>query len=125
MRVRGCALAGLECQPPIEWHHVITKNRLKRQFPLGAWRERYTDGTWRPITRSMNTDFLDTKTLNLILGDKRNRVWLCTYHHELLTNARLWLKPPQSVWEFAADFGLTGQLENDVARHTPQQEEGA
>lgn len=52
----------------------------------------------------------------------RCRKHVCWYpavrdgHHELVTNGRLKVELPESVWEFAREFGLDAQLENDLAR---------
>jgi hypothetical protein len=40
-------------------------------------------------------------TLDLILGDRRNRVFLCPDHHELVEKGALRVQVPESVWEVA------------------------
>jgi hypothetical protein len=114
--VNGCQLQDGSCGGRLEWHHVIKQQRLKREFRFGAWRIP-SDETWRPYDRRDNqVPFKLRKTLDQILGDERNRVWLCSAHHERVTNGRLEAPLPDSVYEFAAEFGLTAQLENDLAR---------
>lgn len=108
-----CAFAGPDCEGRLEWHHCLTKNRLKRMFPYGGSREP-GDRQWYPISRL--GPGTQTIPLTEILGDARNRVWLCSHHHELVTNGRLKVELPESVWEFAREFGLAAQLENDIAR---------
>jgi hypothetical protein len=52
-------------------------------------------------------------SLASILGDGRNRIWLCDRHHQLVTNARIYIprSAMQSVEEFARDYGLEGWLD--------------
>lgn len=101
-----CVFAGGhngECGGRIRWHHPVTKNRLKRAFPRGAWQ---LDGNtdfppWQPIGRHgppTDADVL-TRTLSDILGDTRNQVWICDVHSEL---GQL----PDSAQEFCREFGL-------------------
>jgi hypothetical protein len=120
-----CVLADGECAGRLEWHHAIKQQRLKRKFPLGAY---FGKGLgWQPVTRfGLLQDWYvgyPIKPLDEILGDTRNRVWLCSHHHEKVTNGRLKVELPESVWEFAAEFGLTAQLENDLARQAPSHEQ--
>lgn len=113
-----CALADKGCAGRLEWHHAIKQQRLKREFKYGAWRHFSGRQAWfaasryDPVTRRT----IESRTLDDIVGDPRNRVWLCSHHHELVTNGRLKLELPESVWEFAREFGLVGMLENDLAR---------
>lgn len=111
-----CALAGEgHCLGRLEWHHAVTKDRLKRAFPHGAiidYHER--PRRYIPASRMWSPD--PDVTLDAILGDTRNRVWLCGAHHEKVTNARLAVDLPESVWEFAREYGLDAPLENDIAR---------
>lgn len=106
-----CQFADGDCAGRLEWHHAIKQQRLRREFRYGAWR---VDGDrwWVPASRGADPDLF----LDQILGDPRNRVFLCTHHHELVTNGRLTVELPDSVWEFAREFGLTGMLENDLRR---------
>lgn len=111
------------CEPPLQWHHAIKQQRLKRAFPRGAWRSLPDMSVWRPVPRGGLVAVMDGGIpcgtclgLDDILGDTRNRIWLCSRHHELVTNGRLKVQLPESVWLFAAEFGLTAQLENDIAR---------
>jgi hypothetical protein len=109
-----CAAFSPECHGVLEWHHAVKQQRIKRAFPHGAiW-----GLSWHPATRYSPVTHGSpvTRTLDDILGDTRNRVWLCSRHHELVTNGRLEIELPESVWEFAADFGFTAGLENDEAR---------
>jgi hypothetical protein len=73
---------------------------------------------WRPAQRwePVKESHMLTKTLDDILGDTRNRIWLCSHHHELVTNGRVEAPLPDSVWIFAKEFGLEGMLDNDIAR---------
>lgn len=115
-----CALEDLGgCGGRLEWDHVVKQHRIKREYKHGAV---WSQGRFWPASRydrvgvSRNAFF--EKTLDDILGDTRNRRWLCTRHHELVTNHRVEAPIPGSVWEFAAEFGFTAQLENDIARRS-------
>lgn len=106
-----------KCEGRLQWHHAIKQQRLKRGFPWGAWRG--LAQTWQPIGRyDLTPRGGDIEMIPLadILGDARNRVWVCSHHHELVTNGRLHVELPQSVWEFADEYGLRAMLENDLAR---------
>jgi hypothetical protein len=106
------------CEGRLEWHHAIKQQRLKRQFPFGALAcySAITDATGQ---RWMCADRYEEGcdlSLDDILGDTRNRIWLCSHHHELVTNGRVEAPLPDSVWIFAKEFGLEGMLDNDIAR---------
>lgn len=112
-----CAAFSPECHGRLEWHHAVSRNRLKRQFPRGAWR--YGNGAepFSPVPRGLRVEgHIQLRLLDEILGDTRNRIWICSFHHERLTNGRLKVELPESVHEFAADFGFTAALENDARR---------
>lgn len=115
-----CQFASGACRGRIEWHHCVAKNRLKRMFPIGAtpsfYRADAPNQRWRPLNRFEGPPTQADLPLKDILGDTRNRVFLCSHHHELVTNGRLKVELPDSVWAFAAEFGLTGMLENDLRK---------
>jgi hypothetical protein len=72
---------------------------------------------WRPIARAEQLATWEQKrTLRELLGDERNRVWLCTAHHEKVSNGRLYLEPPESALEFAEEYGFTAELDADRMR---------
>jgi hypothetical protein len=114
-----CAMASEGgCQGRLERHHVFPKERLKRQFKYGAFR--YDIGKpWLPAKRfapALTSDQWN-RSLDDILTDPRNLIWLCSEgHHERVTNHRKYTDIPDSVWEFCKDYGLTAELENDLAR---------
>ena len=121
-----CVFAGGEhgpCSGRIQWHHVYPKARLKKQFKYGA-RRAFSNGEWKaasrtlPVTPESRAKWPFTElTLDEIIADPRNRMWLCAEgHHERVTNGRLHPPVPESVWAFCRDFNLTAQLENDIAR---------
>ncbi len=110
-----CALADKDCRGRLEWHHAVKQQRLRREFKYGAYRSS-PDFAWSPLTRhgppNGGWDYWPDyalRTLDDILGDPRNRVWLCSHHHELTTNGRVQPELPDSVWEFAR---------NDIARRS-------
>lgn len=79
-----CPYEGTACSGPIQGHHVIGRQKLKR---LGL------------------TDFL---------LDKRNRLGVCEYRHEQHTTGYKPIPRavlPQAVFEFAEELGLTWYLE--------------
>lgn len=112
-----CQFANEDCAGRLEWHHVVKQQRLKREFRYGAWRHP-GEATYRPIGRHGVRSIHETEHLSLtqILGDPRNRVWVCSFHHERISNGRVKVELPDSVWEFARAFGLEGMLENDLRR---------
>lgn len=117
----SCVFANGEhgpCEPPLEWHHAVKQQRLKREFRYGAlWA--HGARVWVPAGRYDRVEERCDcygKTLDQLLGDPRNRVWLCKRHHELVTNHRLKVVLPESVWVFAREYGLEGMLENDLRR---------
>lgn len=113
---------GHECLGMIEWHHVIKQQRLRNHFKYGAyWNPEV--GHWRPRLRTDTDGYLKTLgfdrliLLDDIIGDERNRMWLCSEAaHEPVTNARIHVVVPEPVWQFADEYGLRGMLENDLAR---------
>ena len=113
-----CVLANSECRGRLEWHHAVKQQRLKREFKYGAvWKIR--DAKWIPCSHYDPVVYSQegfARSLYDILGDPRNRIWLCSAHHEKLTNARVQVPIPESVWEFCDEFGLRAMLENDLAR---------
>lgn len=120
----SCAAFSPECHGRLEFHHAVRQQRIKREFPHGAWRARSgafkRQQAWHPIPRStlLSDIAIDPEfaALSDILGDTRNRIWLCQAHHERLHNKRFELELPESVLEFAAEFGFTAALENDARR---------
>lgn len=114
-----CVFNNGECDGRLEWHHAIKQQRIKREFKYGALHNGdLATPEWVPASRHDPVSATDAYglTLDHILGDPRNRVWLCSHHHELVTNGRLDVELPESVWVFARKFGLAAQLENDLAR---------
>jgi hypothetical protein len=117
-----CAFAdedGHECKGVLEWHHVIKQQRLKSKFRYGAYWSQQDGGGWEPSDRFTPIDFDEEEcvTLDSIIADTRNRMWLCSEGaHEPVTNARLRVVVPESVWEFAREYGLVAMVENDLAR---------
>lgn len=111
---------GHVCAGRIEWHHVIKKQRIKDRFPRGAYRGFDAGTPWQPLTRTGSyfpPGHIEYLPLAEILADPRNRMWLCKEGaHEPVTNARSRFPIPMRVWDFANDFGMTGALENDLAK---------
>lgn len=122
----SCVLAGVDghvCSGRPQWHHPIKKQRVRDAFPRGAWRPRRPDPEWQspewePVprgysVRDVSEDF-EARSLAAILRDPRNRIWACWDAHQAIEGdvSRL----PAPVWEFAREFGLDAQLENDIRR---------
>src|SRR4051812_17634686 len=101
------------CHGPLQWHHVIKQQRIRKEFPYGATLRygalRGDSEKWRPAVRHEDAE----RRVDDILGDPRNRIWLCDRHHQFVTNARIYI--PRSamaeVEEFAKDYGLEGWLD--------------
>lgn len=92
-----------ECDGPPQRHHVVSRQRLKKE--LGPKRTHLmADGELVAAKRRLRD----------ALGDSRNLVWVCKRHHDLWTNARLVVPRsavPVSVDEFAAAHGLTWDVD--------------
>ncbi len=105
------------CAGPLQVHHWIKQQRIKRAFPRGAFR--HSGAGWQPVPRGIE-DFRELGTpgqllpVDGILADPRNLIVLCWDHHQRLEGDYSALPP--AVWEFAREFGLDAQLENDIAR---------
>lgn len=100
-------------------HHVVRQQRIRRRFPYGAYRE--PDGSpWRRVDRhGLDPDLdvgVEQLSLARILADPRNLMRVCKGHHDRVTGAALYAAVPESVWEFAREFGFVAELENDLAR---------
>jgi hypothetical protein len=116
-----CVLAGVDghrCNGRPQWHHPVKQQRIRRRFEYGAFFQE-SDGRWLPCSRTWPASECKAvgyrvKTLRQILGDERNRVWACWDAHQQIEGDVSNL--PASVWEFAREFGLDAQLENDIAR---------
>lgn len=98
----------------VDAHHVLPKQKIRRQFPWGAWRA--DDGTLTPIPRHDAHDErrpVDVGLGNLLM-DPRNGVMLGRWHHDQL-EARAWRPTfdawPADVFEFAAELGMIPALE--------------
>ena len=102
-------LGGIVCQGPTDLHHVIPRGTIKRRFPFGA----LEDGT--PATRLQQPR---TPQLDLI-QDRRNLQPVCRAHHANHHNARFSItreRLPESVEDFAAQFGFVPWLERTYRR---------
>lgn len=115
-----CALERERHLPPCrgwsEWHHVVIQQRIKGRYPRGAVYDAEL-ASWRPLKRGEVTHpWVAHKTQDELLGDERNRIWLCVGHHELVTNHRVYPRTPAAALEFAQEFGFAADLEADEAR---------
>lgn len=118
MSARRCVLAGRDghvCTSRPQWHHPVKQQRIRDRFPRGAWRVR-GDAIWIPIGKfdKEASEYVELITLARILRDPRNRVWACWAAHQKIEGDHSYL--PHDAWEFALEFGLAAQLENDIAR---------
>jgi hypothetical protein len=111
------AVGGHRCNGRPQWHHPVKKQRIKGKFKFGAVRDfsgsarRWMPATrYAPVTRNDDTEL----TLRRILIDPRNRVWACWDAHQVIEGDHRYLAP--AAWEFAREFGLDAELENDIAR---------
>lgn len=105
----------LGCQGQLDAHHLVPKQRIKREFhrlnPLDEWPVRinraWADG---------GSEFVSWESLAAMLMDARNGVIVCRRHHDLLERrlvvpARAEL--PRGVEEFAAVVGMGWSLDRD------------
>lgn len=121
MSERRCVFAGRDghvCTSRPQWHHPIKKQRIRDRFKHGAWLDVRT-GRWNAAHRTdpVRRNGFESRTLGAILQDERNRIWACWDAHQAIEGDVRNL--PEPVWEFAREFGLDAQLENDVARQRP------
>jgi hypothetical protein len=115
----NCALGPHGCQGELEWHHVVKQQWIRKAFRYGAVvmpAVRPGGAAFAACRRGQEPDL----SLEAILADERNLVWLCKGHHERITQAsrneraRLDARMPEQVWEFAWQFGFAGLLLNDI-----------
>ena len=87
------ALRG-QCEGIHQWHHCLKQQVLRREIKGHL-------------------------ALLVALADHRNLMRLCSKHHEWVTGARIHFtrdELPESVEEFASEFGLTWRLDHDYGR---------
>lgn len=87
-----CAFNTSNCTRGLELHHVIRQQVIRREVGSGE------------VERA--------------LGDPRNLVPVCRWHHERLTNRVVLLDPTMApdVYAFARDYGLTEKLKRELTR---------
>lgn len=107
------------CWGPTDRAHLIPKQVIKRQFPFGAMRR---VDTGEVCAQRRNEDFAalgvtwEPVAMKHVIWDDRVWVHACRRHHGDFDNyrIRLWRADlPQSVFEFAAQYGLSWRLERD------------
>jgi hypothetical protein len=101
---REFAPAGLrECQGPMQRHHVIKKQTIKRLFPQ------------LPMFATDEEVRENKRRLAAAQKDDRDLLWACKRHHDLHEKAKRIPVPreelPEAVELFAADYGLVYELE--------------
>lgn len=98
--MNACVFHGEDCRGRLQWHHVVPRQRIKRTHREVVARYRRSGGE---------------KPWGLVraIADERNRVWLCVFHHGQVEAKRLYVDPPESVREFAREYGLEWSLEAD------------
>lgn len=113
-----CSLAHTGgCQGPLEQHHVVPRQAIKKRFPYGAVRHAERP-SWLlvPLDRSHSVPPGALVTTEWLLDEPDNLMWLCRRHHELVTNRRLYVDPEPHVWAFAEHLGLESVLEREQER---------
>lgn len=102
-----------DCYGRITVHHVVSQQRLKRRFPVGA---RLNPVTGAKYIRVLRRDLAITGRdipLRTILGDPRNHVDVCFGDHQLVEGGSLSVGPrdlPEGFWSFVRDYDLWGDL---------------
>lgn len=88
-----------DCDGPMDAHHLVSKQRIKRDWPHPLW---FPDG--------------DLPTTAAVLMDVRNGVIVCRRHHDLLerrlvvpSRAEL----PEDAVEFAEEVGMGWSIDRD------------
>lgn len=104
-------------------HHLLPKQRLKREFPWGAYV--YEDGTVDRVLaehrrvippNAEEVNGVRVISLERILWDPRNGVPLSRWHHDEIEQRRLVVprvKLPAAVELFAAELELGWMLDRD------------
>lgn len=119
-----CVFGSLgDCAGRLQWHHVVPQQRLKRRFPHGAYRAKLAGEftQWLPIPRTgLPRDIapveMEQTSLRLILRDQRNRANVCAFHHGQVEARRIYVDPSDPVREFAREYGLEAELDQDAVR---------
>jgi hypothetical protein len=94
------------CGYGLEAHHVIPKATIRGQYS-------YWNGLMPSRRKSKGLPEV-LPDLEYALADRRNLIPLCRHHHELVTNARLYVPSfswPEGIWDFAEETGLTWYLD--------------
>lgn len=101
---RKCVLAQPreKCAGPLDAHHVLPKQRIKREFPSGATVG--PDGVLRPVRAVEDAEV----TLDALLADARNGVPVCRRHHDLLEGRRVRLPRRTLDGDFPAFLATLG-----------------
>lgn len=110
----------LPCSPGVQNHHYLSQQRIRREYPHGAWFNT-TALQWRPFDprRTVLPAGAQRRSLRELLRDARNLThWICPDHHGLVELKRIYLAVPPQTFAFAQELGLDGLLERDAERAT-------
>lgn len=97
-----CVFHGADCAGRIQLHHCVPRQRLRREWKAAKAAHRRGGPKPWSITRA--------------IADERNLVPVCHFHHGQVEAHKLYVTFPESVLEFAREYGLEGSLEADVYR---------
>lgn len=110
----GCYFAGQDCRGRIQLHHVVSRQRIRRRWNgLHAEHRRGGPEPWG---------------LMGALGDERNLVPVCVFHHGQVEQKLLYITVlPDPVREFAREYGFEADLEVDESKRSggPYESEAA
>lgn len=106
--------SALTCAGELDGHHIgISKNRLKQEFPNGAF---FDNGKAHPVLATSDPELITHRGISLagILEDPRNGVLVCRRHHDMVEGPQLTIlrnELPPRVFDFAEEYGLGGWLD--------------
>lgn len=125
-----CLFAGVPALPRpcggrITRHHFLAQQRIKREFPYGAWKGWLLPGGRlvprrrdEPCPPASIVGAVELVTVAALLADVRNIGLICWDHHQLVENRRIYLAVPPAALEYAGELGLEWMLEQDQERRT-------
>lgn len=108
-----CSPGLLTCAGELDGHHLIRKNRLKQEYPHGAF---FESDKAHPVLLTSNPELVTHSGISLggILEDPRNGILVCRRHHDMVEGGQVTIlrdELPPRVFDFAEEYGLAGWLD--------------